>query len=383
MPASTLRRTLLKMRTPICDRFGIDLPIFGFTPSARVAAAISRAGGFGVLGAVRFGSADELEETLALMDRLTEGKPYGIDVVMPMKYEGNDVLPDLEGMIDERHKRFVADVLARFGVPELPAGEARPQGITAWMHAFARAQLEVAFRHPIKLIANALGPPPADVIAEAHARGVQVAALAGTAAHARKHVASGVDVVVAQGHEAGGHTGEVTTMVLVPEAVKAVAPVPVLAAGGIGTGEQIAAALALGAEGVWLGSLWLASAEYELEPKLASGMTVVQEKLVAATSSDTVRSRVVSGKPARMLKTAWTEAWEAEGSPGALPMPLQGMLVAEAEARIRRHQVRELMGVPVGQIVGQMNAVEPVASMIERLVRETREAAARVARVVG
>jgi NAD(P)H-dependent flavin oxidoreductase YrpB (nitropropane dioxygenase family) len=370
------------MKTRLCERLGIEVPIVGFTPSPKVAVAISLAGGLGVLGAVRYTSADQLEEALAYIDANVEGKPYGVDVVMPMK-EMEGIGGDLAQHIPEAHRAFVADVLGRFGVPPLPADAERPAGINAWMHAFARAQVDVALRHPVKLLANALGSPPRDVIAEAHARGVLVAALAGKAEHARSHVEAGVDVIVAQGHEAGGHTGEVTTMVLVPEVVKAVAPRPVLAAGGMGTGAQIAAALALGAEGAWMGSVWLTTREYDLEPAQPSGYSVVTEKLLAATSSDTVRSRVVSGKPARMLRTPWTEAWEAKGSPGTLPMPLQGMLVADAEARIRHHQSRELLGVPVGQIVGQMNDVRPVADVIQRLMRELDEATERLVRLRG
>jgi NAD(P)H-dependent flavin oxidoreductase YrpB (nitropropane dioxygenase family) len=371
------------MRTRICDLLGIDLPIVGFTPSPEVAAAISRAGGLGVLGAIRYTTVEELEGALAWMDDHVGGKPYGLDIVMPAKHVEGDDLRALEAMVDERHKQFVEEVLTRFGVPPLPPGAPAPAGINGWVHARARAQIEAALRHPIKLLANALGPPPGDVIEEAHAHGVLVAALAGKAEHARAHKAAGVDIVVAQGHEAGGHTGEVTTMVLVPEVVKAVEPLPVLAAGGIGTGQQIAAAIALGAEGAWMGSVWLTSEEYRLEPPGASGYSVVTEKLLAATSSDTVRSRVISGKPARMLRTEWTAAWEAEGSPGTLPMPLQGLLVAEAEARIRCHQSRPLLGTPVGQIVGQMNAVEPVQVVVERLVREFRVATARVREASG
>jgi NAD(P)H-dependent flavin oxidoreductase YrpB (nitropropane dioxygenase family) len=398
------------MRTPhprICDQLGIRVPILGFSPSPDVVVAISRAGGLGVLGAVRYTTADELEAALAFIDANVDGHPYGVDVVMPMKemagLESLESLPesrakacsranlhgslearrDLEAHIPAAHRRFVDDLLARYGVPPLPPEAARPAGITAWIHAVARAQVDVALRHPVRLLANALGSPPADVIAEAHARGVLVAALAGKAEHARSHAEHGVDIIVAQGHEAGGHTGEITTMVLVPEIVRAARDKTVLAAGGIGTGAQIAAALALGAEGVWMGSIWLTTAEYRLEPASESGRSVVTEKLLAATSSDTVRSRVVSGKPARMLRTPWTEAWEAKGSPGTLPMPLQGLLVADAEARIRHHQSRELLGVPVGQIVGQMNEVRPVRDVIERLMSELAESAARVARLCG
>ncbi len=197
-------------------------------------------------------------------------------------------------MIPAGHRAFVADTLARFGVPELNGDAPVSHHLLGWTDATARPQVEVALAHPIALLANALGPPPADIVRQAHERGVKVAALASTARHARKQVEVGVDIVVAQGTEAGGHTGEISTMVLVPEVVDAVGPVPVLAAGGIGRGRQMAAALALGAEGVWTGSLWLTVAEADSSP-------VVREKLLAATSRDTVRSRSMTGKPARML----------------------------------------------------------------------------------
>ena len=357
------------MRTPLCDLLGVEHPIVGFTPSPEVAAAISRAGGLGVLGAIRYTRPEELEDALTWMDAHVDGRPYGVDVVMPMRSVAGADVGQLDGMISAAHRAFVEDVLQRFGVPPLPDGEAA-SGITGWMHEFARAQVEIALSHPIKLIANALGSPPSDVIQQAHDAGVLVAALAGKPKHAASHAAAGVDIIVAQGHEAGGHTGEVTTMVLVPEIVAAVGDRPVLAAGGIGSGQQIAAALALGATGVWLGSVWLTSAEYKLEPPGASGYSVVTEKLLAATSSDTVRSRVISGKPARMLRTPWTEAWEAEGSPGPLPMPLQGLLIADAEARIRKVQDPSLLGTPVGQIVGSMNEVLPVRALIDKLLAE-------------
>jgi NAD(P)H-dependent flavin oxidoreductase YrpB (nitropropane dioxygenase family) len=233
----------------------------------------------------------------------------------------------------------------------------------------------VALAHPARLIANALGPPPEDVISRAHERGMLVAALAGKPQHARGHVASGVDIIVAQGYEAGGHTGEIASMVLVPEIVDAVGPqVPVLAAGGIGCGRQIAAALALGAVGVWMGSAWLTTEEYTL----GSSAPALREALLAATSSDTVRSRIYSGKPARLLKNRWTQAWTEPEAPDPLPMPLQNLLVSEAHERLMRSGQPDVVPMPVGQIVGRMNEVRPVADVISTLLREADEALDRL-----
>ena len=222
-------------------------------------------------------------------------------------------------------------------------------------YAQAVPLMDVAFSHPIKLIVNALGPPPPDMIERAHSNGVLVGALAGKKAHAVRHVASGVDIIIAQGHEAGGHTGDIGTMVLVPEIVDAVAPTPVLAAGGIGSGRQVAASMALGAQGVWCGSVWLTTLEAETHP-------VVKEKFLGATSSDTLRSRSRTGKPARQLRSAWTDEWEGESSPGTLPMPLQPMLIAQASRQVDRAAMNpenkgavELSNYFVGQIVGSMN----------------------------
>src|SRR5438045_7159016 len=224
------------MRTRICDLFGIDVPIFAFSHCRDVVAAVSRAGGLGVLGALAF-TPDQLEVELRWLDEHAKGRPYGVDVVMPASYagadlDGGDLAAQLEAMIPEGHRRYVEEVLARHGVPPLPEGAARPRGLLGWTSGGARSQVEVALAHPIALLANALGPPPPDVVAEAHGRGVPVAALVGDVSQARRQVAAGVDLVVAQGTEAGGHTGEISTMVLVPDVVDAVRPVPVLAAGG-------------------------------------------------------------------------------------------------------------------------------------------------------
>ncbi|MFI6095928.1 NAD(P)H-dependent flavin oxidoreductase [Lentzea sp. NPDC051213] len=350
------------MRTSLCERFGIEHPVFGFTPSEHVAAAISRAGGFGVLGCVRFNDAEDLDRALTWMDENTDGKPYGVDIVMPAKVPAEGTQIDLDKLIPQGHKDFVQRTLQKLGVPPLPDGEGG-EGVLGWLHSVARSHVDVALEHPIRLIANALGSPPADVIEQVHAKGVPVAALAGKAEHARRHVANGVDIVVAQGYEAGGHTGEVATMVLVPEIVDAV-DVPVLAAGGIGSGRQAAAALALGADGVWMGSYWLTTAEYTL------GNSGTQRALLAAGSSDTVRTRVYTGKPARLLKTRWTEAWAEESAPEPLPMPLQNILVSEAHLRIARSEDPSVVSMPVGQVVGRMNEVRPVADVLADLIRE-------------
>ena len=274
------------VRTPLCDLFGLEHPIVGFSPSEHVAAAVSRAGGLGVLGAVRFNDPAELDKTLDWMDAHTGGRPYGIDVVMPARVPAEGAAQDLYELIPEPHKDFVQDTLLKLGVPPLPGDVQAADGVLGWLHPLARQHVEVALAHPARLIANALGPPPPDVIASAHERGMLVAALAGTAEHARRQVASGVDIVVAQGYEAGGHTGEIGSMVLIPEVVDAVdTKATVLAAGGIGCGRQIAAALALGAAGVWMGSAWLATQEYAT----TTSFPAVTDAVLKATSSDTVR----------------------------------------------------------------------------------------------
>jgi NAD(P)H-dependent flavin oxidoreductase YrpB (nitropropane dioxygenase family) len=355
----------------LSEKFGIQYPIFGFTPSEHVAAAISRVGGFGVLGAVRFNDPADLDAALTYMDENTDGKPYGVDIVMPAKIPTEGTPKDLSELVPKGHKEFVERTLLKLGVPPL-SGESGA-GVLGWLHSVARSHVDVALGHRISLIANALGSPPVDVIEQAHAHDVPVAALAGTAAHARRHVENGVDVVVAQGYEAGGHTGEIASMVLVPEVVDAVGDrVPVLAAGGIGSGRQVLAAHALGAAGVWMGSYWLTTAEYQL------GESPIQTALVRATSSDTVRARIYTGKPARLLKNKWTEAWAEPDAPEPLPMPLQNLLVSEAHQRMNQGGDPEVVAMPVGQIVGRMNEIRPVAEVMASLLAEIEDARARL-----
>ncbi|MBD0861131.1 nitronate monooxygenase [Gordonia sp. zg691] len=378
------------MRTELAEKFGIEYPIFGFTPSQDVAAAISRAGGLGVLGCVRFNEAEELDEVLEWMHENTDGKPFGVDVVMPAKIPTEGSKMDLDSMIPPEHRAFVERTLDDLGVPPLPDGERINAGVLGWLHSVARSHVDVAMEHrrkygQIKLIANALGSPPDDVIQTAHDNGVLVAALAGAKEHALHHVEAGVDIVIAQGYEGGGHTGEVTSMILWPDLVDAVGDTaPVLAAGGVGSGRQIAAAIALGAQGVWMGTYWLTAAEYKLGvPEGSDKPSTVQQALLKATSRDTVRRRIYSGKPARLLKTAWTDAWDAANAPEPLPMPLQNLLVAEAHARISAADNPDVVAMPAGQIVGRCNAITPVADLIADLVSEYDEAVGRMNKTLG
>jgi NAD(P)H-dependent flavin oxidoreductase YrpB (nitropropane dioxygenase family) len=352
---------------------GVEFPICAFSHCRDVVAAVSNAGGFGVLGAVAH-SPQRLENELIWIEEQTGGKPYGVDLLLPPKYvgaeEGGIDAQQVRALLPEEHRAFLDDLLLRYGIaaptdePRKPSG----RGLNVSPKGY-EPLLEVTFAHNIRLIASALGPPPPDLVQRAHDQDVLVAALAGTTQHARRHAAAGVDLIVAQGTEAGGHTGDVATMVLVPEVVDAVAPTPVVAAGGIARGRQIAAALALGAEGVWCGSVWLTTEEAETPP-------VVKDKFLAASSSDTVRSRSMTGKPARMLRTAWTDEWDRPDSPAPLGMPLQTALVNDPQLRINQAaghpgaKARELATYFVGQVVGSMDRVRPTRAVVLEMVEE-------------
>lgn len=367
------------MRTALCDELGIEFPIFAFTHCRDVVVAVSKAGGFGVLGAVGF-TPEQLEVELNWIDENIGDHSYGVDIVIPNKYEGMDsnLSADelgemLRSMVPQAHLDFGRKILRDHGV-QVEEGSDNALQLLGWTEATATPQVEVSLRHPkMTLIANALGTPPAEMIEHLHANGRKVAALCGSPSQAKKHADAGVDIIIAQGGEGGGHCGEVGSIVLWPQAVKAVAPVPVLAAGGIGSGAQIAAALAMGCEGAWTGSQWLMVEEAE--------NTAVQQKAYAdASSRDTVRSRSFTGKPCRMLKNDWTEAWEKSGNPEPLGMPLQYMVSGMAVAATHRHpdQTVDVAFNPVGQVVGQLTKVEKTATVIERWVQEYVDATTRL-----
>ena len=360
------------MRTPICDQLGTEFPIIAFSHCRDVVAAVSKAGGLGVLGATTH-TPDQLEVELHWIDEAVEGRPYGVDVLVPQKLSGgaNTLAGALHDLIPEEHRQFVDRLLVEHGIePSAPTGDEPAWDVAIGLSTGGALRLiEVALAHPVRLVANALGPPPPEMVDMSHDRDVLVAALVGKREHARRQQAAGVDIIVAQGYEAGGHTGEIATMVLVPEIVDAVAPLPVIAAGGIARGRQMAAAMALGAQGVWTGSVWLTTQEAETHP-------VVMEKFLAAGSGDTVRSRSLTGKPARQLRSAWTDAWDGPGSPGPLPMPLQPLLVESARRRISRAATAgspgaaQLINYFVGQVVGSLQTVKPARQVVYEMVEE-------------
>ena len=372
------------MQTPITEMFDIEFPIVAFTHCRDVVAAVSRAGGLGVLGAVGHGDA-ALETDLAWIEDEIGDRPYGVDLIIPARYAGSEEgglqVADLLATIPGAHREFLDELLERYDVPENPdaaGGWAERPGDAPFSANRAIRQLDIALAHRPALVANALGPPPREMIGRCHEAGIRVAALAGTKVHAERHVTADADIIIAQGTEGGGHTGHIGSMVLLPEVVDAVAPVPVLGAGGIGRGRQMAAAMALGAAGVWCGSVWLTTEEAETHP-------VVKDKMLAAGSGDTLRSRSITGKPARMLRTAWTEEWDRDDTPAPLGMPLQPMLTGAAIDRINRAAHHEGSGAEdlatyfVGQVVGTMNRSRGAGQVVMDMVEEFIDAAQAVA----
>jgi NAD(P)H-dependent flavin oxidoreductase YrpB (nitropropane dioxygenase family) len=367
------------VRTAITEMLGIEHPLLAFSHSERVVVAVSRAGGLGVLGAAQL-TADELERKLAWLDGELGPTPFGVDLLLPGNHEaaqdGGLDRGELVARVPMEHRRFVTDLLEEYGVPELEEGhtfgdhvDGRGLPVTGNHTYTARDTaplLEVCLASPMKLFANALGVAPPAVIDAFHERDVLVAGLAGTPRHGVKHREGGTDIVIAQGYEAGGHTGDIGSMVLIPDMVDAVDGLPVLAAGGIASGRQMAAAMVLGASGVWTGSVWLTTEEAETTP-------AVREKFVRARTSDTVRSRASTGRPARQLRSGWTDAWE-NGALEPLAMPLQGILAAEPWVRISRAaesgegRANELLTYFVGQVVGRLDAVRPAAVVVDEIV---------------
>jgi NAD(P)H-dependent flavin oxidoreductase YrpB (nitropropane dioxygenase family) len=367
------------MKSPICDMLGIEFPLLAFSHCRDVVAAVSRAGGFGVLGATVH-TPDTLERELKWIDDHVDGKPYGIDVLIPENIstagEKDVTWKSLEARVPQEHRDYTRGLLKKYDIEltTTDVADNQPQPFDA---KTALQLLEVSFNHPIRLIANALGVPPKAMIEMGRKHNVPVAALVGAKEHALRQVAAGVDILVVQGTEAGGHCGEVSTLVLVPEVIKAikkVRDVPVLAAGGIMTGRQMAACMAMGAAGAWTGSVWLATVEAETTE-------IFREKMIAASSRDAIRSKGRTGKPARQLRSVWTDAWDrAPESPGALPMPLQSIISRDAfnsidhAAASGNAKARDLVSYFVGQGVGLIDSVKSAGAVVQEFKEEFAEA---------
>jgi len=376
------------MKSPICDMLGIEFPLLAFSHCRDVVAAVSRAGGFGVLGATVH-TPETIEQELKWIDDHVDGKPYGVDVLIPENIstagEKNVTWNSLEARVSPEHREFTRKLLKKYDIEltTTPVPDNQPQPFDGQC---ALEVLDASFRHPIRLIANALGVPPKAMIDMGKTHGVPVAALVGAKEHALRQVAAGVDILVVQGTEAGGHCGEVSTMVLVPEVIKAIKPirdVPVLAAGGIMTGRQMAACMAMGAAGVWTGSVWLATVESETSE-------IFREKMIAASSRDAVRSKGRTGKPARQLRSVWTDAWDrGPDCPGALPMPLQSIVSRDAFDSIDRAaaagnaKARDLVSYFVGQGVGLIDSVKSAGAVVQEFKEDFVEAVEHMNALVG
>jgi NAD(P)H-dependent flavin oxidoreductase YrpB (nitropropane dioxygenase family) len=355
------------MRSPATEMFGIDLPIFAFSHCRDVVVEASRAGGMGILGAA-FMTPDELEVSLKWIDERIGGKPYGVDVVFPGSFADLASEPDPDEILPLAYRQFVDRVIDGAHIPRLPADDA-----TAFRRDHAHKMnmsprksersLEIALRHPVKFVVGAMGVPPRHVVDAVHARGIKVGGLVGSLRHAMKQREVGTDVLIAQGSEGGGHVGQVSSMVLWPQVIDAVAPMPVLAAGGIGRGRQFAAAMALGAAGIWCGSIWLGTRESELSPAM-------KERLFQAQSEDAVVSRALTGKPCRILKSGYTEAWDQAGAPKPLTFPLQSILAGEPLRRAERANKLDYWTYAIGQIVGDMKSETTVRQVFADLLTE-------------
>lgn len=367
------------MKTAATEMFGLELPIFGFSHCRDVVAAVTRAGGMGILGGSGF-TVQSLEEELRWLDAHTDGKPYGIDLLMASKYDRGiqQQKLDVDKILPASHVEFVRKALDEAGIPRLPEDEGRQMVIDRIKSVNmtpddAGELLEVAFRHPmIKAYINALGVVPKDVAEACHARGIKVGALVGQVAHARKQIAAGCDFLVAQGTEAGGHTGPIASMILWPQVVDAAGPdIPVLAAGGVGSGRQMAAALALGAAGVWCGSIWLGTKESDASPEL-------KERLFAARSEDAKQTTGMTGAQCRVLESKMTELWRRPDAPPPLPKPAHAYLMIEPRMRVARSRNKEWLSWAVGQIVGDMKEELTVRQVIQEMLEGYAAAMERV-----
>ncbi|MBS03273.1 MAG: monooxygenase [Gammaproteobacteria bacterium] len=347
------------MKSPICDMLNIEFPLLAFTHCRDVVVEVSKAGGMGILGAAGY-NAETLEIELKWIDEHIDGKPYGVDLIAPTSMavkDDNTTGEEMLDMVPDEHRNYAANILAQHQIDTADIYENQQGGAGGFLTEGRAANIiDVAFSHPISMIVNALGVPPKYMIDMGKLNGVMTGALVGAKEHAVKQCEAGVDILIVAGTEAGGHCGDVSTLVLVPEVAEAVAnyDVPILAAGGIVTGRQMAACMAMGAAGAWTGSVWLTTKEAETSP-------VIKQKYMNASSRQTVRSKYRTGKFSRQLRSPWTDAWEDENAPEPLPMPLMGLVSGPPLNKVTKLAegghvgAKQLATSFVGQGVGLMN----------------------------
>lgn len=349
------------LHTRLCDEYGCEVPIVAFAHTRDVIVSVCNAGGIGILGGTGM-KIDELRANIRWIRERVGDKPFGVDLLVPASFvEGQ--YEDLEAMIPQGHRDFVEGLKSELNVADpKDAGE-------SWGKLLQRSrdQLEVLFEEKVPIFASGLGSP-AFVIERAHAEGMKVWGLVGLARQARRQVEAGVDVIVAQGYDSGGHSGTIGTFTLVPEVVEIAkgSNSLVLAAGGVSTGRHLAASIAMGAEGIWTGTIWLATHESATEMFL-------KQRLVDAHAEDAIQSRAMSGKPIRQLRSNYSDAWKQPEAPEPLPMPLQGMLVDNLLGGIREAKLEDWMTTPAGQSVEGIHAIKPAAEVVYDLVEEAQE----------
>jgi nitronate monooxygenase len=355
------------LRTKLCDMLNIEYPILsaGMGPNllgeetgapADLVVAVSEAGGLGVLGA------SAIHEIRARTDR-----PFGVDLLLPKNLTdmavgdatGQVPLSDMLKTLPQSHQDWIIKFKSDL---ELPDVEVMVKLDSTTM--LPNEAVKVCIEEKIPLFCAGLGNP-GFMVEEAHANGIKVLAITGNTKNARRMAESGIDLLVAQGHEAGGHTGRIGTMALVPAAIDAAYPVPVLAAGGIGDGRGLAAALAMGCVGVWVGTRFLATNE-------AGAPDIIKQHIVEASDEDTRVSTMFTGKTLRSLLSQFHIAWDESGL-NALPFPLQVLVSSALLSSFIKANKDEYIGGFAGQISGIIKEIKPAGQVLDDMVEEAVE----------
>ncbi|MCC6388045.1 MAG: nitronate monooxygenase [Dehalococcoidia bacterium] len=370
------------LRTPLCHLLGIEYPVIsaGMGPVgggaravalAELTAAVSNAGGLGVIGGAGF-SPDRLREEIAKVRSMTD-RPFGVDLLLPSNFLGGaasgEIPRDPRDLIPDSSKAGMRKIAGDLGIEWKPIEQvSNPMANRRQGGGMSDDQMEVVIEERVPVFAAGLGTP-APWLDRLHANGTKVLSLVGNTKNAKRVAAAGVDVVVAQGTEAGGHTGRVATMALIPQVVDAISPTPVVAAGGIADGRGLAAALALGAIGVWCGTAFLVADE-------ANQPDTQKQRILAATDEDTRITKLYSGKTMRNITNPLIEAWEAANIP-AMPMGLQGALTGDLLNSVRAAGRDDLMMNAAGQISGLLTKSRPAAEILNDMVAQAADILAR------